>query len=74
MIQTSRDCRDRSNQRVTRHIFNRAGNSAPNDQISKTLLSFICLEHFDLSIRICFEIRLPARSRFGEGRDFVLRI
>jgi len=27
-----------------------------------------------LNIRACFEFRLPARSRFGEGRDFVLRI
>jgi hypothetical protein len=31
---------------------------------------FICI----LNIRACFEFRLPARSRFGEGRDFVLRI
>jgi len=27
-----------------------------------------------LVIRICFGFRLPARSRFGEGRDFVLRV
>jgi hypothetical protein len=27
-----------------------------------------------LNILACFEIRLPARSRFGEGRDFELRI
>jgi len=31
-----------------------------------------CFEH--LRIRICDLFRLPARSRFGEGRDFDIRI
>jgi len=33
--------------------------------------------HFDLESRLdgtCLGFRLPARSRSGEGRDFVLRI
>ena len=42
-------------------------------EFSKQIL-FFCFEFWALKIRICFEFRLPARSRFGEGRDFVLRI
>jgi len=41
-----------------------------NVQIFKLSVLEICIS----KIRACFEFRLPARSRFGEGRDFVLRI
>jgi hypothetical protein len=42
-------------------------------EFQKRYLLFCSELHISV-IRICFEFRLPARSRFGEGRDFVLRI
>jgi hypothetical protein len=41
-----------------------------NTQNSKLSVLEICIS----KIRTCSEFHLPARSRFGEGRDFVLRI
>jgi hypothetical protein len=46
----------------------------PNFKIQKMSIRF---GHFDLESRLdgtCLGFRLPARSRSGEGRDFVLRI
>jgi len=37
-------------------------------------LTFLRFEFCISVIRDCFEIRLPARSPFGEGRDFLFRI
>jgi len=68
-------------------LENRFLSDSPEISLSSVLLTFNFLKFFRdfsdgsfrlailiLVIRICFAFRLPARSRFGGGRDFVLRI
>jgi len=52
----------------------RISKSERNSKFEFSKFQKLRFELGDWVIRICFKFGLPARSRFGEGRDLVLRI